>query len=104
MTASDDDREIEYDDETDTYWLSYDVNGEKPGVRLLEAVASIKDADPTELDPLDQYVDADALNAIFRPTQGMPDAHGSLSITYEGLLIVVHSDGKIELREQSQPS
>ncbi len=99
MTPSDD-REVRYDAETGTYRTSYDPSTENPSIRVLEAVGTIRDAEPTMLDPLDEYVDPDALDHVFRPTTERAGVHGSLSFNYEGLLVVVHSDGEIELREQ----
>lgn len=95
-----DDRNVEYEVENGTYRTSYDPSSESPSVRLLEAVGAIRDEDPTDLDPLDAYVDPDALDAVFEPTRFSPGSHGSLSFVYEGLLVVVHSDGEIELREE----
>lgn len=101
MSSSVDDSAIEYDAESGTYRTFYDLDTHTPSLRLLEAVAAIQNADPTDLDPLDDYVDPDALNAIFEPIQSRPEAHGSLSFDYEGLLVLVHSDGEIELRERA---
>ncbi|AQL42056.1 hypothetical protein BV210_04695 [Halorientalis sp. IM1011] len=95
-----DDREVEYDAETGTYRTSYDPATQSPSIRVLEAVGAVRDAEPTALDPLDQYVDPDALDHVFDPTAEKSGTHGSLSFNYEGLLVVVHSDGEIELREQ----
>lgn len=100
MSEHVDDADIEYDDATGTYRTTYDSSVESPSISVLEAVAAIRDTDPTALEPLDQYIDPDALNVIFEPTRVKQGTHGSLSFGYEGLLIVVHSDGEIELREQ----
>lgn len=98
MTTSDD-REVEYDAETGTYRASYDPSTESPSICVLEAVGVARDTEPTALDPLDEYVDPDALDHVFDPTTRKSGVHGSLSFNYEGLLVVVHSDGEVELRE-----
>lgn len=95
------DTDVEYDAEGGTYRTSYDPECENPSVRLLEAVAAIKGTDPTRLDQLDDYLDPDALDAVFEPTRTHRGTHGSLSFVYEGLLIIVHSDGEIELRDRA---
>lgn len=98
--SSPEDSDVEHDEDSGTYRTSYEPGVESPSVRLLEAVADIKDVDPTDLDQLDKYVDPDAVDAVFEPTRGRRGTHGSLSFVYEGLLIIVHSDGEIEFRER----
>lgn len=101
MSPPAEDRAVEYDDASGTYHATFDIDTESPSVRLLEAVAAVRNEDPTELDPLDNYVDPDALNVIFEPMQSQSGSHGSFSFAYEGLLVLLHSDGEIELREQA---
>jgi hypothetical protein len=98
--TSPEDSEVAYDAGTGTYRTSYDTATENPSIRGLEAVGAVRDAEPTALEPLDEYVDPDALDHVFGPTTDQSGVHGSLSFNYEGLLVVVHSDGEIELREQ----
>lgn len=99
MSQPVDDRDVEYDFDNGTYRISYDPASESPSVQVLEAIGAIRNEDPTDLAPLDGYVDPDALDAIFEPTHSSPGSHGSLSFVYEGLQVVVHSDGEIEFRE-----
>ena len=101
MSEHTDDVDLDYDEESGSYRTRYADNWENPSVRVLEAVAAIRNTDPTDLDPLDEYVDPDALNAVFQPTRANPGTHGSLSFGYEDLSITVHSDGDVELREQA---
>ncbi|WP_092695578.1 HalOD1 output domain-containing protein [Halorientalis regularis] len=99
MTAPDD-REATSDAETGTYRISHDPTTQNPSIPILEAVATVSDAEPTALDPLDEYADPDALGHVLGPTTEQSGVHGSLSFNSEELLVVVHSDGEIELREQ----
>jgi len=99
MSRPTDDNDLEYDADSDTYRTTYEVGRENLSVRILEAVGAIRDTDPTELEPLDTVIKPDSLNDVFEPTQEKEGAHGSISFTYEGLLIIAHSDGEIELRE-----
>ncbi len=92
--------DIEYDAESGIYRTTYDIARESLSVRVLEAVAAIRNTDPTDLDPLDEYIDPDSLNSIFEPTATKSGTHGSLSFAYEGLLVIIHSDGEVELREE----
>lgn len=100
MSPPTDDSNIEYDAESGTYRVTYDPAEESPGVHIVAAIAAITDTDTADLDQLDRYVDADALDALFRPTREQRGNHGSLSFVYEGFRVVVHSDGEIELRER----
>lgn len=100
MSEHADNGDIEYDADSGIYRTTYDSAAESPSVRVLEAVAAIRNNDPTDLAPLDEYIDPDALNAIFEPTAAKAGTHGSLSFSYEGLLVIIHSDGEVELREQ----
>lgn len=101
MAPPSDDHDVDWDADSGTYRAHYEPGAESVSIRLLEAVAAVTGAEPTELEPLDEYVDPDALNVIFQPIQDRPGAHASLSFHYEGLLVVVHSDGEIELRERA---
>jgi len=91
--------DVKYDAESGTYRTFYDPTDENVSIRVLQAVGSIRDVDPTDLEPLDEFVDPDALDSVFTPMQAREGVHGSLSFNYEGLLVLVHSDGEIELRE-----
>jgi hypothetical protein len=101
MSEHADDGDVEYDEESGIYRTTYDQGRVGPTVRVLEAVAAIRNTEPTELAPLDEYVEPDALDTVFEPTRAKAGTHGSLSFAYEGLHVVVHSDGEIELREQA---
>jgi predicted RNA-binding protein with PUA-like domain len=101
MSPPAEDEDIEYDAESGTYRSYYDPESENPSLQVLEAVAAVRNVDPTDLDPLDRYIDPDALNAIFVPTYQMAGTHASISFGYEDLLVIVHSDGEVELREQA---
>ncbi|SNZ17004.1 hypothetical protein SAMN06269185_2846 [Natronoarchaeum philippinense] len=65
-----------------------------PSVAVIEAVASISDRDPIELDPLHGYVDPDALDAIFERDDANP-VIGRVSFRFEEHLVVVNSAGEI---------
>ena len=61
--------------------------------RVVEAVASASDTDATELPPLHDSVDTDALNALF--DSGGPDSDRSLrvSFVYHGYSVRIDRDG-----------
>ena len=66
---------------------------------VLEAVATCARRDVLELDPLDETIDADALNDLFRPrSDGSPRSDVSVEFAYQGFLVSVESGGLIRLR------
>ena len=68
---------------------------DEPSVAVVLAVAAREGVDPTDLSPpLNDVVDPDALDAIFAET----DARGgSLSFTYHGYSVEIHSDGRVHV-------
>ncbi|POG55597.1 hypothetical protein AUR65_009390 [Haloferax marisrubri] len=60
--------------------------------------------DATELPPLTEHVDTDALDALFgRDTPGAPRVAGaSLEFDYAGFVVTVESVGRIEVRDAGQ--
>ena len=68
-----------------------------PATAVVEIVADATETDPTELDPLHDAVDTDALNRVVEPTE--PNATGSLrvSFSYHDFFVVVRQSGHITL-------
>lgn len=58
---------------------------------IVEAVADAGEIDPTELPPLYNTIDPDALNALFRSSEMEMTA----ALSYHGYDIIVHSGGDI---------
>ena len=72
---------------------------------VVEAVAQREDVDVTEIEPpeyepLYTVVDPEALDALFSSTTGGATRPvGSVTFTYAGYDVRVHSDGEIELSQ-----
>lgn len=67
--------------------------------RVVAKVAETMNVDPTELDPLYEAVDADALDALFSPKMdGTPRTRGSIDLTYCEHRVSVGSDGTVDVR------
>lgn len=71
--------EREWDDET------------PPSTALVWAVADARAVDPTDLPPLYDIVDADALDALVR------DQDVTMTVEYQGFRATIHGDGRLEL-------
>ena len=60
--------------------------------RIVLGVADAEGVDHSELDPLYETIDPDALDVLFRP-----DVRGSISFTYQGHNVAVGSDGGVSV-------
>ncbi|WP_342764845.1 HalOD1 output domain-containing protein [Haloferax sp. Atlit-4N] len=89
-------------DEFEPTRVWYDCERTEP---VSEAVAAAVNQhtrrDPTELPPLTEHVDTDALDALFgRDTPGAPRVTGaSLEFDYADFVVTVESVGRIEVRD-----
>lgn len=68
---------------------------------IVEAVADREDCSPTEIEPLYDAINPDALNALFffDSAQSSSRINGEISFEYCGYLINVTSDGRISIDE-----
>lgn len=91
------------DDSAPTTILSdeYEPTSEEPvSVRVARSVAVAADREPTELTPLGEVVDVDALETLCRP-----DGSGTaveISFDYEGYRVRIDDQLRITVREQPQ--
>ena len=86
-----------YDPMTDTYHHQYDWDSsERLSGAIIATVATVADTEPTELEPLYDCVDPDALDALFRPlSEDRPRSHGRLSFSFDEYEVAVHGHGEI---------
>lgn len=91
-------KEVEYDSKTGAYRVKFSYGSDPPSLVLCEAIASITDEDPLELEPLFDVIDPDALDSLFVPTtSGESRGDGSVSFTFHGFDVEVKSYGLIEI-------
>lgn len=78
---------------------TYDWSTITPSTAVIETVAFVLDRDSTELDPLFEAVETDALDGLVR-ANGIRARNGrvTVSFTYHGYLVLVHSDGTVVTR------
>lgn len=77
--------------------------GETVSGAVVEAVATVAETDPFDIEPLYSVVDPDALNTIFGREANRPDQEGDVSVTFSfyGYDITVRSYGHIHVAEGS---
>lgn len=74
------------------------ADGSSVSERVVAAVATATDTDPTELPPLYGVVDPDCLDTLFRATQtGFPRAEGLVIFMMNGCEVTVDSNGTVDV-------
>ncbi|WP_135820675.1 HalOD1 output domain-containing protein [Halostella litorea] len=66
---------------------------------VVSAVAAVRNVEPTAVEPLNETVDPDALNAIFDDRHNGGDRSGpTLSFRLNGCDVTVHADGRVVVK------
>lgn len=89
-----------FDPRTGTYHVTVDWRRTDPvSRRLVSAVATVLEVEETDLEPLTECVDPDALDALFRPRPraGSRDG-GVVQFRFNGRDVVVDGRGHILIR------
>ena len=97
--ATDTNTAITFDPDTNTYRLSHDrQSSESLTVTISRAIAIVLNTPPTEIDPLCETVDANALNQLFtEPTDTALHEGGRVSFRANDCAVQVHATGMIEI-------
>lgn len=75
-----------------------------PSEVIIDALAEVEGADPTELPPLYEFVDPESLDRLFAQHKGAADANALLSFTVETWNVFVRADGRIRVCDATQPT
>lgn len=95
--TDDNDTDKNADDEANNvYHLSYEPATDSVSEELLQAVATLNDADPSELALLIDTIDPEALDALFQAR-----SNGRVIFEYEDYRIRVTADGTIAIESLS---
>ncbi|WP_222915835.1 HalOD1 output domain-containing protein [Natrinema sp. SYSU A 869] len=79
---------------------TFDPDGDRPSETIVTAVATLCGSDPTELAPLYEVVDPDALDSFVEHAQRAADVDTHrVRFTYEEFDIGVRTDGEIRIRD-----
>lgn len=93
------DTAVEYDRENHRYRIYRDWWADQPlSTAVVEAVATVTNTPVTEIDPLYEVVDPDALNDLYEPTSnGTSQRNGYVSFSLQECDVTVFAGGRIEL-------
>ncbi|WP_226005518.1 HalOD1 output domain-containing protein [Natrinema salinisoli] len=82
---------------------SVDSGTEPVSIAVVTAAATYRNADPTDLPPLYEWVDPDALDALFAPTQRGGSRGGRFEFTYDGLRVAVDCADDVSITIDGSP-
>ena len=72
-------------------------------VAVVTAIATKRGVEPTELPPLYESIDPDALDALFAPTRSGGPRRGRLEFTYDGHEVAVDCGSDLEITIDGTP-
>ena len=93
-----DDVSVSYDPEADVYRATFESATVEPTVAVVQTMAAAEETDPTDLEPLYDAIDPQALDRIC--SEGVParDGDRTVEFTYHGRRVAVRSRGAVEIR------
>lgn len=100
MTATDGEETIVYDADADLYRVSHDWTSDADvTTTIITAVAAITDSPATDIAPLYEAINPDALNTLYAPTQTgeRRTGGGCTTLTVHGCTVTLYWDGEIEI-------
>ncbi|WP_254543576.1 HalOD1 output domain-containing protein [Halomarina pelagica] len=90
---------VAYDPETGWYCAVHDWKSNDPvSTSVVLALAAVTGRGLTEIVPLSDHLDFDALDRLFESLCGVPRTDGHVAFVYDGYRVVVHADGRLCLR------
>lgn len=73
-------------------------------VAVVEAVSSFADREPTELPPLYEAIDTDALDALFEPRTGASDRSCRVSFVFDEFRVTIENSERIVVESGTTPA
>lgn len=85
-------------DNPQPYTARYDRSDDEPlSVAVVNAVATGSDVDATDLEPLHEVIDTDALDRLFDHLPAGADTAGVVRFEYNSCLVTISVDGEIRI-------
>ncbi|MFC6862967.1 HalOD1 output domain-containing protein [Halomicroarcula sp. GCM10025817] len=78
------------------------TSGRPPTETIIRALADAAGVEPVDLPPIYEYVDPEALDALFEGHDGDTDSDTILSFQVDAWNVFVHSDGRIRICDANQ--
>jgi hypothetical protein len=69
---------------------------------VVEAVTDMLGVEPTEVEPLNDVIETDALNQLFTPTGETLRRTGHIQFEYEGCLVRIQANGTVSVVRATQ--
>lgn len=88
---------VEYDPDSDAYYATFDPTDRSVNEAVVESVAAVLNREPLEIDPLYEYVDPDALEAMIDAAGQKRSPYCSMSFRFEETDVTVGADGRIRI-------
>lgn len=73
------------------------ADGTSVSIAIVTAVASYRNVVPTELPPLYEWIDPDAVDALFKPTRTDGPRQGRLEFSYAGHELILECDDRLTI-------
>lgn len=80
------------------------TDSESPSIAVVEAVAAVTGREPTDLPPLADRLDTDALDGLVAEEAPGWDLPVSVSFEYAGVDVTIHGEGDLEVRRVDEPA
>jgi hypothetical protein len=77
---------------------------ERPSTAVVEAVQAVTGEELTEMPPLNDAIDPDALDAVLAPRDARTQEFARVSFTYNGVRVRVDRENEIEIRSTAGES
>lgn len=97
---------VTFNSETNTYRIRHDWQEDEPvSTALVMGVAAVTNTPPTEIEPLYDIVDPDALDRLFEPVADSSPRRGDGRVTFpmNGCLVTVYGNGEVEISPPDEP-
>lgn len=104
MVAVKDESHDEYDAGTNTYRHDGNWETESVSAAVIEAVSTVTNTPTTDLDPLYNVINPDALDRLYKPMHdGAPRlSGGTTAFIYSDCRVTVHADGEVKVNQVPQ--
>ena len=94
----------EYHPDTQTYHIYHDLE-QPPSIStiVIRGIATLNGEQPTDIKPLHDVIDPDALDALFQPvSEESTERRANVSFPFEGYEVTVYADGEIVIALPSE--